>query len=79
MVSDQGVGIRESDLERIFQYTENTTTYGTEGESGSGLGLVICREFVEKNGGKIGVNSSPGNGATFYFTIPLAETTSKNG
>ncbi|MGD9928809.1 MAG: tetratricopeptide repeat protein [Mangrovibacterium sp.] len=79
MVSDQGVGIRESDLERIFQYTENTTTYGTEGESGSGLGLVICREFVEKNRGKIGVNSSPDKGATFYFTIPLAETTSKNG
>ena len=75
-VVDQGVGIHENDWERIFQYDENTSTAGTEGERGSGLGLIICREFVEKNGGTIGVNSTPGKGSTFYFTVPLSQPTS---
>ena len=75
-VVDQGVGIHEDDWERIFQYDESTSTAGTDGEKGSGLGLIICREFVEKNGGKISVSSTPGKGSTFYFTVPLSQTTS---
>ncbi|WP_423127677.1 tetratricopeptide repeat-containing sensor histidine kinase [Gaoshiqia sp. Z1-71] len=79
-IIDQGIGINESDLERIFQYDENTTTHGTEGEIGSGLGLLICREFIGKNGGEIRAYSHPGEGATFCFTIPFSDfMTSKNG
>jgi len=43
---------------------------GTQNEGGSGLGLLLCHDLVEKQGGTIGVNSSPGTGSTFYFTLP---------
>ncbi len=72
-VIDQGIGIAPENHMRIFDYEENISTNGTSGEIGSGLGLVICREFVEKNGGIIWVESQKGKGATFRFTIPLAE------
>ncbi|MBE9517519.1 MAG: HAMP domain-containing histidine kinase, partial [Bacteroidetes bacterium] len=49
---------------------EVVSTPGTTGESGSGLGLVICKEFLERNQGKIAVESTPGNGSTFIVTLP---------
>lgn len=70
-VVDSGVGIDPETQENLFRLDFNTSTEGTEGESGSGLGLVICREFVEKNGGKIWVESTPGKGSKFSFTLPL--------
>ncbi len=72
-VIDQGVGIDAEKQHKFFNYEENTTSSGTAGETGSGLGLVICREFVEKNNGLIWAESEPGQGATFRFTIPYVE------
>ncbi|MEO0330279.1 MAG: ATP-binding protein, partial [Bacteroidota bacterium] len=67
-VSDTGVGIQPEDMEKLFRLN-NHTTFGTANEKGTGLGLVLCREFVEKNGGKIWVESELGKGTTFFFTL----------
>ncbi|HKJ42913.1 MAG TPA: tetratricopeptide repeat-containing sensor histidine kinase [Sunxiuqinia sp.] len=72
-VIDQGVGIDAERQHKFFHYEENTSTSGTSGEQGSGLGLVICKEFIEKNEGVIWVESEPGKGATFRFSIPYVE------
>ena len=71
-VIDQGIGISKENLEKLFQIDKNTTTEGTDGETGTGLGLVICREFIEKNDGRIWVESNLGEGSVFSFTLPLA-------
>ncbi len=76
-VIDQGVGIDAEKQYKFFNYEENTTSDGTAGETGSGLGLVICREFVEKNDGLIWVESETGQGATFRFMIPYVESEQK--
>jgi len=68
-VTDTGVGIDRERLENLFRLTTNTT-WGTKGEKGTGLGLVLVKEFVEKNGGNIEVSSTPGKGSTFSFTLP---------
>lgn len=70
-VIDSGIGIDAETQEKLFRLHFNASTKGTEGESGSGLGLVICREFVEMNNGKIWVESIPGKGSVFSFTLPL--------
>ena len=72
-VIDQGVGIAADKQQKFFNYEENTTTTGTAGETGSGLGLIICREFIEKNNGLIWVESEAGKGATFRFSIPYVD------
>jgi signal transduction histidine kinase len=69
-VSDNGVGIAEEDLSHIFAQDVRYTTDGTEKESGSGLGLILCKEIVEKHGGTLQVESKVGKGTTFSFTIP---------
>jgi two-component system sensor histidine kinase/response regulator len=69
-ISDNGVGIDPEDQKKLFDPHYHFTTYGTNNEKGSGLGLQLCREFVEMNGGSIGVQSEPGKGSTFFFTIP---------
>jgi PAS domain S-box-containing protein len=69
-VEDSGVGISRSDLEKIFA-EEITTNPGTEREYGTGLGLLIVREFVEKNGGKIDIKSKVNQGTSFSFTLPV--------
>jgi signal transduction histidine kinase/CheY-like chemotaxis protein len=69
-VSDNGVGITQNSLGKLFDKSLIYTTNGTADEKGSGLGLLLCREFVEKHGGKIWVESEKGKGSVFYFTIP---------
>lgn len=71
-VKDNGVGIPSSLQHKLFNIAENITTPGTENESGSGLGLILCHEFVHKHGGEIWVESTINKGTTFYFTIPLS-------
>ena len=69
-VSDHGIGMTKEQTKNIFHIDKVTSTIGTKGEEGSGLGLSLCFDFVEKNGGKIWVESAPGKGSTFYFSIP---------
>lgn len=70
-VVDNGVGIKKENIEKLFNITEFSSTQGTNNEKGVGLGLIICKEFVEKHGGMIGVKSELEVGSTFYFTIPV--------
>ena len=71
-VSDIGVGINKKDISKLFKLGTTHTTLGTENENGSGLGLLICKEFVEQHNGEIWVESEQGKGSVFYFTIPVA-------
>ncbi len=70
-VADEGIGIQQEIQEKLFDTGEMVTTPGTAGEAGSGLGLLICKEFVEKNQGKIEVESEPGKGAAFHVHLPV--------
>jgi signal transduction histidine kinase len=74
LVSDAGVGIAKEDLNKIFNISETFTTKGTHQEKGTGMGLAICKELVEKNGGKIWVESEVGIGSTFFFSLPSKAT-----
>jgi signal transduction histidine kinase len=69
-VKDNGVGIRKNDLDKLFRIEETHSTYGTQNEVGTGLGLLLAKEFVTKHGGRIWVESEAGKGSTFFFTIP---------
>ncbi|GAB4297974.1 MAG: hypothetical protein Kow0098_22700 [Ignavibacteriaceae bacterium] len=69
-VSDTGVGISAERVERLFKMDESTSTPGTSDERGTGLGLLLCKEIIQKHGGTISVESSPGAGSTFIFTLP---------
>ena len=69
-VKDSGIGMSKNVIEILFDKTAPYTTRGTANEKGTGLGLILCKEFVEKNGGKIWVDSEEGSGSTFWFTIP---------
>jgi signal transduction histidine kinase/ligand-binding sensor domain-containing protein len=69
-IIDTGVGISSDILDTIFDIVGTKSAFGTRGESGTGLGLKICEEFVKINGGSIGVQSELGKGSTFYFTLP---------
>jgi signal transduction histidine kinase len=71
-VSDNGTGIKPEVQEFLFTKTSSYTSRGTANEKGTGLGLILCKEFVEKNGGKIWFESKPGEGSTFHFTLPKA-------
>ena len=70
-IKDTGLGIDEERVQSIFEVDRSKTTQGTKGEAGTGLGLIICKEFIEKNGGSISVESKVGEGSTFYFTLPV--------
>jgi PAS domain S-box-containing protein len=69
-VRDNGIGIPKESVKRLFRIDQNFSTQGTSKESGTGLGLILCKEFVDKNKGEIWVESEEGKGSTFYFTIP---------
>ncbi|HSD62475.1 MAG TPA: PAS domain-containing sensor histidine kinase [Ignavibacteriaceae bacterium] len=68
-VSDTGVGISEEDIKRLFKIDEKVSSEGTEGEPSAGLGLILCKEFVEKHGGHIWVESKVGKGSKFILTL----------
>lgn len=70
-VTDNGIGIKKNIAETLFSFSSVQTTTGTSGETGSGLGLMLCKSFVEQHGGKIWVNSEENRGTTVSFTIPL--------
>jgi signal transduction histidine kinase len=72
-ISDEGIGIPPEIQEKLFDANEAVSTPGTTGESGSGLGLVICKEFLERNRGEIRVESDAGNGSSFIVTLPVRE------
>jgi two-component system sensor histidine kinase/response regulator len=71
-VNDNGVGINEENQKRLFGAVANFTLLGTANESSSGLGLMLCKEFVEKHQGKIWVKSELGKGSKFVFTLPVS-------
>ena len=70
-VSDNGIGIKPKDLPELFDVSKRYTTKGTADENGTGLGLLLCKEFVEKHGGTIWVESEEGKGSEFKFTLPI--------
>lgn len=70
-ISDNGVGMNDETRKKLFKISENIPSVGTAEEKGSGLGLVLCKEFVEKLGGNVWVESEKGKGSDFKFTLPL--------
>jgi len=70
-VIDSGIGIAEESIKNLFAIDKNTIVQGTEGETGTGLGLVLCKEFIEKNDGQIWVESKLGEGSVFSFILPV--------
>ena len=71
-ISDNGIGIQPENLEKLFRINENISTQGTAKEKGTGLGLLLCKEFIEKNGGNIEVESIINKGSIFKFTLPVS-------
>ncbi len=69
-VTDTGVGMSQTAMQKLFKLGTKHSTLGTAKEAGTGLGLILCKDFVEKNGGTIGVESKEGHGSKFYFTVP---------
>lgn len=67
---DTGIGMRQEVVDNIFNFTDNTSSRGTENETGTGLGLVLCKEFAEKLNGTIKVESKPGEGSKFILILP---------
>ncbi len=72
-IHDSGVGISSEDIQKLFKIDEKVVNPGTNNEKGAGLGLILCREFVEKNSGTISVSSMPGKGSSFSFTLPSSK------
>lgn len=70
-VADNGIGMSKEVMERLFHIDQKQSSPGTANEKGTGLGLILCREFIEKNGGKIAVQSMPGEGSTFTCSFPM--------
>jgi signal transduction histidine kinase len=75
-VSDSGIGISDEDVQNLFRIDSKVKRKGTNNEDGSGLGLILCKEFVEKNNGSIWAKSTPGQGSSFIFSIPSKTITS---
>jgi signal transduction histidine kinase len=71
-VSDTGVGISDEQINKLFKLDKTSSSRGTDDEVGTGLGLIICKEFIESHQGKIWVESTQGKGSNFCFSIPLS-------
>ena len=69
LIKDTGIGIVKKDINKLFKIDQHYTRLGLDNEKGSGLGLILCKEFVEKNGGKISIDSTPDVGTTIEFTL----------
>ncbi len=72
-VKDNGVGISNENLNKLFDVSQSVKTYGTEQEDGTGLGLILCKEFISKNGGFINIESEVGEGTRVTFSLPIAK------
>ncbi len=72
-VKDNGIGISQDRINKLFKINENISTKGTANENGTGLGLVLVNEFIEKMGGKLNIKSEPNYGTEFTFTVPLSK------
>jgi signal transduction histidine kinase len=72
-VTDTGIGMSDEAKDKIFRIDSKYSTPGTNNEQGTGLGLILCKELVEKNNGEIFVESEKGKGTTFSFTLPKNE------
>lgn len=72
-VTDNGIGMNNGVIEKLFKIDANLSSLGTENEKGTGLGLFLCKEFVAKHGGKIWAESKEGEGSTFKFTLPVEQ------
>ncbi len=73
VVEDNGIGIPEDKLKVLFKLDETSSSPGTDNEQGTGLGLIISKDFIEKNGGELRVESEEGKGSKFSFTLPLSD------
>jgi signal transduction histidine kinase len=71
-ITDNGIGISEEEQKKLFRMDVKYTRIGTAEERGTGLGLLLCRELVEKQGGKIRIESTPGKGSSFIFNLPVS-------
>jgi len=69
-ITDSGIGIEENDIDKLFHIDSKYSTNGTLNEQGTGLGLILCKEFIEKHGGRIWIDSKIEKGCTFKFTLP---------
>jgi signal transduction histidine kinase len=72
-VADNGIGMDKSTLNKLFELTEKVSQTGTAQETGTGLGLILCKELIEKQNGKIWAKSTPGEGSIFRFTLPVSQ------
>lgn len=72
-VSDTGRGMEEEEVQKLFDINAHFSNPGTMGEKGTGIGLLLCKELIELNGSKLGVQSSRGKGSTFFFKLPLVK------
>jgi signal transduction histidine kinase len=70
-IKDEGVGMDPETVDKLFRIDETVSTFGTEGERGTGLGLILCKEFIERHRGKISVKSEKDNGSEFTIELPL--------
>jgi PAS domain S-box-containing protein len=71
-IKDTGIGIPAETAQHLFKASSSHAQTGTEGETGTGLGLIICKDFIDKNEGEIWIESTPGEGSVFYFSLPVA-------
>jgi len=71
-VIDNGIGMDQEEIPKLFKITTNFSKEGTNSETGTGLGLILSHEFIEKNDGQIWVESEKGKGSAFNFTLPKA-------
>jgi signal transduction histidine kinase len=69
-ISDTGIGISLENMEKVFMIEHTISTLGTDNEKGTGLGLMLCKDFIEKHNGKIWIESEVGKGSVFHFTLP---------
>ncbi len=70
-ITDNGIGMSKETCSNLFKIDKSTSTLGTANEKGTGLGLIICKEFIEKHGGRIWVDSIEGKGSSFHFQLPI--------
>lgn len=76
-IKDNGIGISQENIQKLFKVNQQVVNQGTDKEKGTGLGLILCKEFIEKNNGKIWVESKLGTGSSFHILLPTDEL--KNG